>query len=428
MTFLYLSILFITVLSAYYYQKDLLSPVRLYICMYSFLLAVNALKLSDYQTEWSLTTHLFFWGASGLFIAGGCIMLLVNRVNNTLGPVNFSFVKSALASDALRMDWKWFFYVWLFCSAFFMASYAASFAISGVVPMLSENADKARISFFEANRFANIGIFFGPLSLILAAELLLFATPGRRRRWIVAAVSCVTLLLYGTIVTRIDLFRVILFGLVIYHYGKKRLSFAQFLYAVGFSVIFFLVFFFLRIKYDTLGLFAESFKLHMPKELFWTANMYTYLVSDFWNLDFAFRKYVDGLYVCPHGFGFDLVRPFLFFTHLEPAMLKSWGFDSIMNESIPKVKGFNTVVYVWHFYKDFGAFGVYFLPLVLGMLCTTFYVNTLYRPSLFRIALWGIFVSFILLSFHGPLWELWFVYVNILFLAIAHKQIKLATG
>jgi oligosaccharide repeat unit polymerase len=427
MTFVYLFGLVVTILSAYYYQKDLFSPVRLYVCMYCFLLAVNSLRLSDYQTEWSLTTHLLFWGASALFIAGACIMLLVNRVTNPPGPVNFPLVKNAIAADALRMDWKWFFYVWLFCSCFFLASYAASAAISGTVPLLSAHSDKARMSFFGANFIANIGLFFGPLSLMLAAELLLFAAPNRARKWAVLAVSCAVLLLYFTIVTRLDLFRFVIFGLVIYHYGRKKLAPAQLLYAFGFSILFFLVFFFVRARYDTMSIFADTYRLHMPKELFWTANMYTYLVNNFWNLDFALRKYVDGLYVYPHGFGFDLLRPFLFFTHLEAPMIKSWGFDSIMNESIVKVKGFNTVVYVWHFFKDFGVFGVYFLSLALGMLCTTFYINTLHRPSLFRIGLWGIFVGFILLSYHGPLWELWFVYMNILFLAIAHKRIKLAT-
>jgi hypothetical protein len=185
------------------------------------------------------------------------------------------------------------------------------------------------------------------------------------------------------------------------------------------------VFFFIRIKYDTLALFTDYTKLHMPKELFWTANMYTYLVNNFWNLDFAFRKYVDGTFGYPLGFGLHFFRPLLGLPGLETPFFHSCGFDSIMNESIIKVKGFNTVVYVWHFYQDFGAFGVYFLPLLLGMLITVFYVNTLYRPSLFRTALWGIFVSFILLSYHAPLWELWFVYINILFLAIAHKQIRL---
>jgi oligosaccharide repeat unit polymerase len=427
MTFVYLLILGVTVLSAYYYRKDLFSPVRLYICIYCLLLAVNSLRLSGYQTEWSLTTHLFFWGASGLFIAGACIMLLVNRVHNPEGPVNFPRVKNAIAADALRMDWTWFFYVWLFCSCVFLASYGYSFFKSGAIPLFTSDADQARKVFFGTNFFANFGLFFGPLSLILGAELLFFAKLGRQRTIVVAAVSLVSLLLYFGIVTRLDLFRVVLFILVIYHYGKKNLSLAQLLYAFGFSVIFFLIFYVLRIKFDTLNVFSEALRLHMPPGMLWAGNIYTYIANDFWNLDFAFSKYVDGTFSYPLGFGLNLFRPLIGLLQLETPLFHSYGFDSIMNESIIKVKGFNTVVYVWHFYKDFGTFGVYFLPLALSMLCTTFYINTLHRPSLFRIALWGVFVGFILLSYHAPLWELWFVYINILFIAIAHKQIKLAT-
>jgi oligosaccharide repeat unit polymerase len=427
MTFVYLFILGVTVLSAYYYRKDLFSPVRLYICLYCFLLAVNSLKLSEYQTEWSLTTHLFFWGASGLFIAGACIMLLVNRVHNPLGPVHFPFVKNGITADALRMDWKWFFYVWLFCSCVFLTSYGVSLLKSGAIPLFSPDADQVRKAFLGANLFANFGLFFGPLSLILAVELLLFSTLCRSRTIVVWVVSLASLLLYVTIITRLDLFRVVIFALVIYHYGKKNLSLAQLLYAFGFSIIFFLIFFFIRIKFDTFSVFAEAFRLHMPRGMLWAGNIYMYIANDFWNLDFAFRKYVDGTFSYPLGFGLHLFRPLLGLLGLETPLFHSYGFDSIMNESIIKVKGFNTVVYVWHFYKDFGAFGVYFLPLALGMLCTTFYINTLQRPSLFRLALWGTFVGFILLSYHAPLWELWFVYVNILFLAIAHKRITLAT-
>ena len=427
MTFLYLFILGATILSAYYYKKDLFSPVRLYICVYCFLLAVNSLRLSDYQTEWSLTTRLFFWGASGLFIAGACIMLLVNRVNNPLAGIDFPLVKKSLASDALRIDWKWFFNVWLFCSLVFLASYGVSFLKSGFIPLFAAHADKARTAFFSANFFANFGLFFGPLSLILAVELLFFSTLGRRRIVVVKVVSIVSLLLYFTVVTRLDLFRCIIFAVVVYHYGKKSLSLAQLLYAFGFTFLFFLIFFLLRVRFDTFSIFSEAYRLHMPKGMLWAGTMYTYIANDFWNLDFAFRKYVDGTFSYPFEFGLGLFRPLFCLSFTEAPLLHSYGFDSIMNESIIKVKGFNTVVYMWHFYKDFGAFGVYFLPLALGMLCTTFYVNTLHRPSLFRISMWAIFVGFILLSYHGPLWELWFVYVNILFLAIAHKQIKLVT-
>jgi oligosaccharide repeat unit polymerase len=429
MTLFYVACLGITVLSASYYNKDIFSPIRIFICIYALLLSVNSLHLSGHQTAWSVTTHLFFWGASCCFIAGGSIMLLVNRVTNPDAALDFGFIRTGMRSDSQTLDWKWFFAVWCLCTAVFLASYLVSYAISGSIPIFSSSADadNARNAFFGASLPSNFGLFFGPISLILGTELLLFGSLVKKRFVLVCAVSLVTIVLYVTIVTRLDLFRFVLFVIVIYHYGVKKLTLAQLSYAFGFSVLFFLLFSVFRIRYDMLGFWAESQNLHMPKEFLWCANLYTYIVNNFWNFDFGIKKYVDGIAGYPHGWGFDLLRPFLYLGHLEGGLEAAYGFDSIMNESVVKVKGFNTVIYIWHFFKDFGAFGVYFLPLVGGMISSIFYINTVNSPTLFRMSLWALFVPFIILSYHAPLWELWFIYMNILVLTIAHKRILLTT-
>jgi oligosaccharide repeat unit polymerase len=429
MTFFYIACLCIVVLSAYYYGKDLFSPVRVFIGVYAFLLAVNSLHLSDFQAPWALTTSLFFWGATFCFIAGSGIILLVNRIRNPLPPLDFGGIKTFISADAGTMDWKWFFWVWLACTGIFCASYLLSYAISGTIPILSKalDSDKARTAFFSATVPTNFGLFFGPISLILGTEMLLFGSLCRRRKIAIAIISFVTVALYVTVVTRLDLFRFLLFVIVVYHYGVKRLSMAQILYVFGFSVVFFLLFSLFRIQYETLGIWAAMQKMHIPKEFIWCSNLYMYVVNNFWNFDFGVRKFVEGTAYYPHGWGFDLLRPFLYVGHLESALQSSYGFDSINNESVIMVSGLNTVIYIWHFFKDFGVFGVYFLPLLGGMLSTIFYVNTMNTPTLFRVSLWAMFVPFILLSYHAPLWELWFIYMNILFLAIAHRRIKLTT-
>jgi oligosaccharide repeat unit polymerase len=418
-----------TVLSASYYNKDIFSPLRVFICIYAFLLAVNSLHLSGHQTPWALTTHLFFWGATCCFIAGAGLMLLVNRVCNPCAAFDFGSIRNGIRSDSRAMDWTWFFGVWVLCTAVFLSSYTASYLISGGIPMFATgpNADTARGAFFGASLPTNIGLFFGPISLILATELLLFGTLLKKRRRAVMTVAIVTAALYVTVVTRLDLFRVVLFIIVIYHYGVKRLSLVQLGYVLGFSVLFFFLFSLFSVHYDTLGFWAETQKLHMPKEFIWCANIYSYVVNNFWNFDFGVQKFVDGNGYYPHGWGFDLMRPFLFLSHLEGGLEASYGFDSIMNESVVKVAGLNTVIYIWHFFKDFGAFGVYFLPLVGGMISTVFYINTVNSPTLFRAALWAMVVPCIILSYHAPLWELWFVYINLLVLAIAHRRLALAT-
>ena len=95
-----------------------------------------------------------------------------------------------------------------------------------------------------------------------------------------------------------------------------------------------------------------------------------------------------------------------------------------MNESVSMLKGLNTIVFPWHFYKDFGAFGVFFLPLLFGMIITVFYVNTMNAPSLSRMAVWAQVAPLIIFSFGFALWEFWFIYVNFAVIAAAHRRLR----
>jgi oligosaccharide repeat unit polymerase len=427
MTLVFLLILFITVFSASYYKKDIFSPARVYICIYSLLLAINSLRLSGIQTPWALTTHLFFWGASFCFIAGAALIILVNRINNPLAAINFGLIRNNIKANADGTDWKWFFQIWLLCTILFFVSYLTSFLITGAIPLFSEDPDELRIKFFGANILSNFGLFFGPLSLILATELVFFSSFRGKRRLLIWIASLTTLFLYITIVTRLDLFRFSLFAIIVYHYGKRRLSAPQLLTVFGFALLFFFVFFFLRIKYNSIAMVMEMHELKMPFKYIWCSNLYAYVAGNFWNMDFAFTKFVDGLSMHPQGWGFDLMRPFLYLAHIEYGLVDGYGFDTIMNESALRVEGLNTIIYVWHFFKDFGAFGVYFLPLAFGVVVTVFYVNTINTPSLFRISMWALIAPIIMLSYIVPLWEFWFTYLNFLIMAIAHRRIKLAT-
>jgi oligosaccharide repeat unit polymerase len=427
MTPLLLIILCATVFSASYYNKDVFSPVRIYICTYSLLLAINFLNLSGLQTPWSVTTNLLFWGGSFFFIAGCCLMLLVNRIVNPDGAIDFRRIRDGIQADADVADWKWFCGVWLFCTMVFLASYITSAVVSGGIPLFSPDGDKFRVKFFGATGPSNYGLFFGPLSLILVTELLFFGSFRGKRRIAILIAAVATLLLYVTILTRLDLFRFSLFAIILYHYGKKKLGTVQILGVLGFSILFFFAFFLIRVKYNSISMLLEMQKLRMHRDFIWCASIYAYVVNNFWNMDFAFRKFVDGTASVPQGWGFDLSRAFLGLAHVERALEESFRFDTIMNESVARVKGLNTIVYTWHFFKDFGAFGAYFLPLVFGMITTSFYVNSINTPTLFRFSMWALIAPIIILSYSVPLWEFWFIYLNIVVVLIAHRRVKIAT-
>jgi hypothetical protein len=156
--------------------------------------------------------------------------------------------------------------------------------------------------------------------------------------------------------------------------------------------------------------------------------MYAYAVNNFWNFDFAVRKYVEGAFSYPRQWGFSLVRSGLCLLTLEFPWAQSNGFDSIMNESVTMLKGLNTIVYHWHFYKDFGPFGVFFLPLLFGMIITVFYVNTMHFPTLSRMAVWAQVAPLIVFSFSFALWEFWYVFANLAVIAAAHRRLGTDEG
>jgi oligosaccharide repeat unit polymerase len=426
MTWIMLVVLGTTLVTAFRRGSDLLSPSRIYICIYSFLLCVYHLNLSKLQTPWSQTTIMLFYGASAMFLFGGTWIWLLGRSTRPDWNLDFNRVKYELEQDAATMDWAWFTKVYVTSILGYAFSFLISMAIVGGVPAFMEDPDKARLNFFSATTLTNYGIFLGPISLMLGMVLLWFSRPDRRRRRNILLSLGLVLGMYLTIVTRYDLFRFLVFSVVIYHYGIQRLKPIHALAGVGMGASLFMIGFLVRVKTDAISTFNEFIQVKMPPHLAWASNIYAYLANDFWNFDYAIKKFADGDHQYPLQYGVGMFRALLWNLRIEPALDMAYRFDTMLNESAEKVQGLNTVIYVWHFYKDFGFAGCFLLPLIGSVLLWKFYLNTVMTPTVIRVAIWGILAGGITLSYHTPLWELWFVYLNVLVFLVAHRKIKLA--
>jgi hypothetical protein len=232
--------------------------------------------------------------------------------------------------------------------------------------------------------------------------------------------------LYVTIAMRLDLFRFFVFALLFFHYGRRQLGLKEFLLAAAAGVVVFVIMYLIRIQGDAINQLNEVARVRMPDKYIWASQIYAYVVSNFWNMEYGFSRYVDGLGHYPMSWGFELFRPVMFLLQIESGMQTAYGFDSIFNDSVNFVKGMNSTVYLWHFYKDFGALGVYGLTFAAGLALGLFYRNMTRNPSLYRVALWAIFAGIIIFSITAALWEFWFTYLNLLVLSVAHRKVRLA--
>ena len=426
MTWLYLGILVFTVIPAVLRGRDLLSPVRIYVGIYSLLLSIYSLNLSRLQTPWSQTTLMLFWGANALFLGGAFLVAMIGRIKFPDWRFDFGRIRQALREDARTVDWEWFFKLWKIAAAVFVVCFAGATMITGSVPILSDNPDKARLAFFSASLPTNYGIFFGPLAMMMAVEMLLFAGLGRGRKFLVIAVTLVLFLLYMAIITRYDIFRFFIFAIVLYNYGRRNLGFVHLGAGTAALAVIFVIGMLVRVNSDTIQSFNEIIQVKLPKHLAWASNPYAYLANDFWNLDYAIRKFADGNDHYPLQYGFGLLRGPLTLIFMEGPLTQAYGFDTIMNESIEKIKGLNTIVYVWSLYKDFGALGVFGITLAASVTLCLFYGNTMRRPTILRVSLWGLLVPAVLLSYHAALWEYWFWYFNMAWFLLAHRRLGFA--
>lgn len=425
MTLIYLAVIAAVVGWAFAARRDLFSPFRIFVLAYATNLAIDSLQLSRYQAGWSSTTHLLFWGSASLFVCGCFIswqMLKIAAPGISTEPRS---IRSALAEDARAIDWPGFLGVYYGVAAFFLFGYVLAWAKIGTIPVLATHPDWVRVEFITASRISNASWFFGPMALMLGAEALLFGQLATVKRVKIILVASIVLVAYLTYLTRVDLFRAFIFCALMYHYGKSELTVRQMAVLGSGAVAFFILFAVVRAGTDTMAYITGAAGVKLPAKYMWFAQPYAYVVGNLWNMDFAFRQYVDGYRYYPMEWGFELLRPFLGFIGLEGAFTESYGLDGVFGESIARFDVNNSTNYVWHLYKDFGVVGLCVQSLLFGFALSTFYYNMFVRPTLLRMTLWALIAGLVAFSVTTAFWTMWFVYMNMLVLIVAHGRISL---
>jgi len=293
----------------------------------------------------------------------------------------------------------------------------------GGIPMLSDEPDRIRLAFIGASMLTNIGLFFGPVGIMFGIEYVLINKVTRKEICFLVLPTLFVVFLYFTIVTRVDIFRVLIFAVVFFNYSKKNLNLKQAFLFGAIAVVLFVSIMFMRSSNEVFETFSNTVKMRLPSKFVWVANPYAYIINNFWNFDYAVEKFIEGANEFHYGRGFYFFRSFFCLTMTEGAMLDSYGMESIYNHSVAKIGNLNTVVYMWHMITDFGVTGLFVFSFAAGLILAIFYYNTMKSPTLFRVNVWGIIIGMIFFSFMIPMWQFWFAWVNIFLVALAHGKI-----
>jgi len=414
-------------LSTFLRNKDFFHPSRIYILVYALLFAVYSLHLCRFQNPWSSSTTMLFWGGVVSFLGTG---LIIGFYTNHLSPQRNYVQTLAPTTEKLvacerTTDWNWFFKVTVVTFLLFSGTYTFNALKHGLIPLFSSNPNEDRLLFLSGNLFIAMAGASGTLVMMLCTELLLVRTTTKAQKVLALAMLLISFLLYFSFVTRMPLVRTFIYMVTISHYMRKQISLKTVIIFSIALVLFFLIGAFIRVDVSEFSELAMRLRMNLPLQYIPFINPYAYAVNNIWNMDFGFRQFVDGIGYYHTSHGFELFRGFFFFTRLEGLIQGTYGFDSLFNDSIVKIRGLNTVIYIWHFYKDFGIAGVFFVSSALSAMIHLLYYNTLVSPSHFRITMLGLIISMIFFSFMIPLWSFWNLYYEAAVLLLAHRVIRI---
>lgn len=134
---------------------------------------------------------------------------------------------------------------------------------------------------------------------------------------------------------------------------------------------------------------------------------YIYIANNYWNLDYALNPMTNQK-EHPTTYGHHLIGG-MFLIDLWPdwpAIGKAFQFDTMMNESVQKIQGLNTLGYWWGLYKDFWMFGIVLLPFLGGLLQGWFYNRIRLWPDLQHLLIYSYVTVYIILAFFADFWGL----------------------
>lgn len=377
-----LTIFFLCLLTFLSKNIDVLSPSRLFILIWSFAVGITNFKFSYLQREWYTYGWIMLFLTLLSFLAGLFIVYVINvdKDKKSIQEMRESIKNQIINKELLYKIIVVFFLLYLI-------SFVLSFMMMGFVPAFSPRPE---IRSHWSGVFG-IGLITHSLPPILFfSSIFFFYEKKFYKRVIVFFIALSTFFLNLLILHRFDIvyWLIVLFAFLFY--GTNKLKFKNLVLWLTFLVtILYGISTFRASKFITNALYYSSaMKFHVKYAII--TEPYMYFAMNVENFVKGVEKYSD------FTFGYFTFNPLLSLIQLKHPLNEYFAIDEFPHLL---TYSYNTYTMFFEWYRDFGIFGLSFLPFIWGIIIATAYYNLRRKPSLSAITVYGGFLFVILFSF-----------------------------
>lgn len=389
-------------------NTDVLSPGKIFAFIWTLAIGITDLKFSGLQHEWSFEVWVqVLIGPISFLIGAGIVYVL--KIDSDVKTLNYLRTNRQL----YEVDRSKLYRVIIILSVLFLISYTVIYLNTKEIPLFSAKPGRARANF----TMFGIGLFLHNVVLIffLTAVYFVLEKKNKFRKSILLILSLVSLVLYAITLQRFQVFLTILMIITLLYYITFRVN----LKTVSLLSVFIIIFFFLVSSFRAgevivFVLYRMSKMRFSPDYAIFT-EPYMYVTMNLENYARSIVKVENFTY----GFyTFDFVT--------AVSGLKHWIDQYFhLNDTPFLTSSYNTYSAFWTYYRDFGILGIFFIPLFGGMALSSLYYSFRAKPTLQKLAIYGMFLFAIIFSFFNSVIEsLWFVY-NLIVLILVFQYISI---
>jgi oligosaccharide repeat unit polymerase len=399
----------IIIIASFRSKADIFSPGRVFGFVWALTLGLTDLKLSGLQHEWSLEIWIQVLIGPIAFLIGVAIVYVIN-LNTEVHSLDYLRNNEQL----YEIDKSKLYKVVIILFSLFLLGYIIIYLKTYEIPLFSSKPGKARANF----TMFGIGLFLHNVVLIVFFSCVYFITEKKNklRKSILALLSLLATVLYALTLQRYQIFMAIFMVTALLYYTTYRIKFRTvFISGLVVIVFFYLVSSFRAGEIVIFVLYKIS-KMKFSQDYAIFTEPYMYVVMNLENYARSIAKvehFTYGYYT------FD------FMTAITG--LKHWIDEYFSLVETPFLtSSYNTYSAFWTYYRDFGIPGIFIIPFTGGMAISSLYYSSKVRPSLMKLALYGMFLFAVIFSFFNSAFGfLWFVY-NLFALIIVFKYISLS--